>query len=62
MDTLELSPGFGLGPFRLGDSLWAVLDLLRSRKAELPKIEVSWDPDVSERVLSSCSSEYAMGL
>jgi hypothetical protein len=46
MDTLELAPGVGLGPFTLGDSLWHVLDLLRSRKTEVPKIDVSWDPDV----------------
>ncbi|WOO80610.1 uncharacterized protein LOC62_03G004136 [Vanrija pseudolonga] len=45
LDTLELSPGKGLGLFRLGDTLWHVLDILRSRKTEVPKIEVSWDPD-----------------
>ncbi|BEI86764.1 hypothetical protein CcaverHIS002_0701100 [Cutaneotrichosporon cavernicola] len=47
MDTLELTPGVGLGPFSLGDSLWHVLDLLRSRKTEAPKVDVSWDPDNS---------------
>lgn len=47
MDTLELVPGKGVGLFRLGDTLWSVLDMLRSRKTEVPKIEVSWDPDVS---------------
>lgn len=47
MDTLELSPGKGVGPFRLGESLWGVIDMLRARKTEVPKIEVSWDPDVS---------------
>ncbi|KAL1411568.1 hypothetical protein Q8F55_002532 [Vanrija albida] len=45
LDTLELTPGKGLGLFRLGDTLWHVLDSLRSRKTEVPKIEVSWDPD-----------------
>ncbi|TXT07178.1 hypothetical protein VHUM_03348 [Vanrija humicola] len=45
LDTLELTPGKGLGLFRLGDTLWHVLDILRSRKTEVPKIEVSWDPD-----------------
>jgi hypothetical protein len=47
MDTLELAPGKGIGPFRLGDTLWAILDMLRARKTEVPKVEVSWDPDVS---------------
>jgi hypothetical protein len=57
MDILELAPGRGVGPLRLGDSLWAVLDTLRARKAEVPKIEVSWDPDVSRHNTSGSDSE-----
>ena len=29
-----------------GDSLWHILDLLRTHKTQFPKIELSWDPDV----------------
>ena len=47
MDTLELAPGKGLGLFHLGDTLWHVLDVLRARKTDVPKLEISWDPDVS---------------
>ena len=29
-----------------GDTLWHILDLLRSHKTTYPKVELSWDPDV----------------
>lgn len=50
MDTLELAPGAGLGLFRLGDSLWHVIDVLRSRKTEAPRLEISWDPNVRDKL------------
>lgn len=59
LDTLELSPGKGLGLFRLGDTLWHVLDILRSRKTEVPKIEVSWDPDVGTARPAKLTSKNA---
>ncbi|ORY33951.1 hypothetical protein BCR39DRAFT_230785 [Naematelia encephala] len=43
--TFEVVPGKSVGDFQLGDSLWHVLDLLRTQKTRYPKIEVSWDPD-----------------
>jgi hypothetical protein len=35
-----------LAESNLGDSLWHVLDLLRTDKNAFPKVEVSWNPDV----------------
>lgn len=46
MDTLDLSPGKSIGLFALGDTLWHVLDILRARKSEVPKLEIAWDPEV----------------
>lgn len=47
LDTLELAPGKGLGLFRLGDTLWHIIDVLRAKKNDCPKVEISWDPEVS---------------
>lgn len=47
MDTLVLSPGKSIGLFELGDTLWHVLDILRARKSEVPKLDIAWDPEVS---------------
>lgn len=46
MDTLDLSPGKAIGLFELGDTLWHVLDILRARKSEVPKLDIAWDPEV----------------
>ncbi|KIR40578.1 hypothetical protein I313_03229 [Cryptococcus deuterogattii Ram5] len=44
MAHYQISPGKAVGIFQLGDTLWHVLDLLRTRKNEYPKFSLSWDP------------------
>ncbi|OXG40592.1 hypothetical protein C360_00364 [Cryptococcus neoformans Bt15] len=44
MAHYQISPGKAVGIFHLGDTLWHVLDLLRTRKNEYPKFSLSWDP------------------
>lgn len=61
MAHYQISPGKAVGIFQLGkcillliseltrssgDTLWHVLDLLRTRKNEYPKFSLSWDPQV----------------
>ncbi|GFZ43882.1 hypothetical protein JCM24511_01602 [Saitozyma sp. JCM 24511] len=41
--TFELCPGKSVGPFQLGETLWAIVDVLRSSKTAYPKFELSWD-------------------
>ncbi|WVQ72462.1 hypothetical protein IAR50_002014 [Cryptococcus sp. DSM 104548] len=41
----DIVPGDKVGNFQLGDSLWYVLDLLRTHKNEYPKIDLSWDSE-----------------
>ncbi|WWD17252.1 hypothetical protein CI109_101690 [Kwoniella shandongensis] len=43
--TYDIVPGSSIGLFHLGDTLWHVLDTLRTHKTEYPKFELSWDPD-----------------
>jgi hypothetical protein len=33
-------------PLIPGDSLWHVLDVLRTKKVEYPKVEIAWDVEV----------------
>jgi len=42
---VDIRPGYGLGIFQLGSSLWTVLDLLRTHQHTFPKVEVKYDPD-----------------
>ncbi|KAJ3521106.1 hypothetical protein NM688_g9064 [Phlebia brevispora] len=44
---LDIRPGFGLGQFELGMSLWTVLDFLRqgSNQHYFPQVDVKFDPD-----------------
>lgn len=44
---LEVVPSAAVGPFRLGDSLWRVIELLRSARDRYQAIDVSWDHEVS---------------
>ncbi|KAK4684206.1 hypothetical protein P7C73_g5990, partial [Tremellales sp. Uapishka_1] len=44
-EPLEVVPGRSLGIFRLGDTLWQILDLLRTHRTDYPKLDISWDPD-----------------
>ncbi|WVN88365.1 uncharacterized protein L203_103571 [Cryptococcus depauperatus CBS 7841] len=39
----NISPGIGVGIFQIGDTLWHILDLLRTHKNDYPKFDVSWD-------------------
>ncbi|ODO09809.1 hypothetical protein I350_02026 [Cryptococcus amylolentus CBS 6273] len=41
----DIVPGDRVGIFQLGDSLWYVLDLLRTHKNEYPKYDLSWDSE-----------------
>jgi len=41
---LEVKPGFGLGPFELGSSLWNVFELLRRMQHSFPLVDVKYDP------------------
>ncbi|KAI0268387.1 UPF0183-domain-containing protein [Gloeopeniophorella convolvens] len=45
--VVDIRPGHGLGIFRLGASLWTVLDLLRTHKHTFPQVDVQYDPDSS---------------
>ncbi|WVQ80750.1 hypothetical protein IAT38_002855 [Cryptococcus sp. DSM 104549] len=45
MVPYDIAPGAGVGIFRLGDTLWHVLDILRTHKNQYQKVEVSWNPD-----------------
>ncbi|KAK8864448.1 hypothetical protein IAR55_001697 [Kwoniella newhampshirensis] len=47
--TYNIVPGSSVGIFQLGDTLWHVLDTLRTRKTEYPKFELSWDPDLPHK-------------
>jgi len=42
---VELKPGYGLGIFELGASLWSTLDLLRSNSHSFPQVDMKYDPD-----------------
>jgi len=44
---VDVRPGFGLGMFEIGSSLWAVLDLLRSLQHSFPQVDIKYDPDAS---------------
>jgi len=44
---LDIRPGFSLGLFKLGASLWTILDLLRTHKHTFPQVDVQYDPDSS---------------
>nr|ODN97572.1 hypothetical protein L204_02990 [Cryptococcus depauperatus CBS 7855] len=39
----NISPGIGVSIFQIGDTLWHILDLLRTHKNDYPKFDVSWD-------------------
>lgn len=40
---LTLRPSFALGPFKLGHSLWHVLNYLRSQQSLFPQINITYD-------------------
>jgi hypothetical protein len=44
--TIELHPGTALGPYKLGDFLWKVLEELRAKGGE-EGTTVRWDREVS---------------
>ncbi|CAD6564705.1 MAG: hypothetical protein TREMPRED_000250 [Tremellales sp. Tagirdzhanova-0007] len=41
----DVQPGKAIAIFQLGDTLWHVLDLLRTHKTDYPKVGLSWDPE-----------------
>lgn len=43
----DVRPGFGLGIFELGTSLWNVLDLLRRMQHAFPQVDVKYDTDAA---------------
>ncbi|KZT20389.1 UPF0183-domain-containing protein [Neolentinus lepideus HHB14362 ss-1] len=44
---VDIKPGYGVGLFELGSSLWNVLDLLRSLPHIFPQVDVKYDIDSS---------------
>ncbi|KAJ4478225.1 hypothetical protein J3R30DRAFT_3657513 [Lentinula aciculospora] len=44
---VELHPGFGLGAFELGASLWNIIDMLRQMQHLFPHVDIKYDPDTS---------------
>ncbi|WVR07086.1 hypothetical protein IAU60_004125 [Kwoniella sp. DSM 27419] len=47
--TYNVVPGEGVGLFQLGNSLWEVLEIIRTHKTQYPKVELSWDESAPHR-------------
>jgi hypothetical protein len=43
----DVIPGVSLGLFKLGDSLWTVVEVLRSNRNLFNHVEVIWEEKVS---------------
>ncbi|KAF7332055.1 hypothetical protein MKEN_00086000 [Mycena kentingensis (nom. inval.)] len=43
----DIRPGYGLGVFELGSSLWSVLELLRRLQHSFPQVDLKYDSDAS---------------
>ncbi|KAH7876286.1 uncharacterized protein C8R40DRAFT_1160141 [Lentinula edodes] len=44
---VELRPGFGLGAFELGASLWNIINMIRQMQHLFPQVDIKYDPDAS---------------
>lgn len=44
---VDIRPGFGLGIFEIGSSLWTVLEMLRQLQHAFPQVDIKYDPDAS---------------
>lgn len=50
--NLDAFPNEALGPFRLGDSLWTITEVLEAQRETFRVVDVSWDREVSSERIS----------